>query len=58
MIIATTMQNNEIINRKSSYQYFKKNYFTSNIVEYYQKNHDKMLKIVMPKRLHRSKDRV
>ena len=57
MIIATTMQNSEIINRKSSYQYFKKNYFTSNIVEHYQKNHDKMLKIVMPKRLHRSKDR-
>ena len=57
MIIATTMQNNEIINRKSSYQYFKKNYFTNNIIEYYQKKHDKMLKIVMPKRQHRSKDR-
>ena len=55
--IATTMQNNEIINRKSSYQYFKKNYFTNNIIEYYQKKHDKMLKIVMPKRQHRSKDR-
>ena len=57
MIIATTMQDNKIINKKSSYQYFEKNYFTNNIIEYYEKNHDKMLKIVMPKRQNRSKER-
>ena len=49
MIIATTMQDNDIINRKSSHEYYRKNYFTNNIIEHYQKNHDKMLEIVMPK---------
>jgi hypothetical protein len=56
MIIATTMQDNDIINRKSSHEYYRKNYFTNNIIEHYQKNHDKMLEIVMPKRLDRNKD--
>ena len=57
MIIATTMQDNDIINRKSSHEYYRKNYFTNNIIEHYQKNHDKMLEIVMPKRLDRNKDK-
>jgi beta-N-acetylhexosaminidase len=57
MIIATTMQDNDIINRKSSHEYYRKNYFTNNIIEHYQKNHDKMLEIVIPKRLDRNKDK-
>ena len=57
MIIATTMQDNDIINRKSSHEYYRKNYFTNNIIEHYQKNHDKMLEVVMPKRLDRNKDK-
>ena len=56
MIIATTMQNNEIIKLKSSYKYFKKNYFTQNIIEYYEKNHDNMLEIVMPVRQDKDED--
>ena len=56
MIIATTMQNNEIIRLKSSYKYFKKNYFTQNIIEYYEKNHDNMLEIVMPVRQDKDED--
>ena len=49
MIIATTMQNNKIIEEKSSYKYFSENYLTDNIIEYYEKNHDKMSEIELPK---------
>jgi len=49
MIIATTMQNNKIIEEKSSYRYFSENYLTDNIIEYYEKNHDKMSEIELPK---------
>ena len=49
MIIATTMQNNRIIEGKSSHKYFSENYLTDNIIEYYEKNHDKMSEIELPK---------
>ena len=50
MIIATTMQNTKIIDNKESYKYFKENYLTKNIIEYYEKNHDNMNNIILPKK--------
>ena len=50
MIIATTMQNTKIIDNNESYKYFKENYLTKNIIEYYEKNHDNMNNIILPKK--------
>ncbi len=49
MIIATTMQDNEIIKNKGSYKYIITNYITKNIIEHYEKNRDKMLDIKLPR---------
>ena len=49
LVIATTMQNSKIIDDKCSYKYFKEKYLTRNIIEYYEKIHDKMLDITLPK---------
>ena len=38
-----------IIEGKSSHKYFSENYLTDNIIEYYEKNHDKMSEIELPK---------
>jgi beta-N-acetylhexosaminidase len=57
MIIATTMQDNKIIKNKASPQYFKKNYLTDDIIKYFEKNHDKMSKIVIPKAIDESRER-
>ena len=50
MIIATTMQNTKIIDNNESYKYFKENYLTKNIIEYYEKNHDNINNIILPKK--------
>ena len=50
MIIATTMQNSQIIKNNQSYKYFHENYFTKNIIEHYEKNHDNMIDIILPKK--------
>ena len=50
MIIATTMQNTKIIDNNMSYKYFEENYLTKNIIEYYEKNHDNMNNIILPKK--------
>jgi len=49
LVIATTMQNPKIIDDKLSYKYFKEKYLTRNIIEHYEKIHDKMLEITLPK---------
>ena len=49
LVIATTMQNPKIIDDKYSYKYFKEKYLTRNIIEHYEKIHDKMLDITLPK---------
>ena len=49
LVIATTMQNPKIIDDKCSYKYFKEKYLTRNIIEHYEKIHDKMLEITLPK---------
>ena len=49
LVIATTMQNPKIIDDKYSYKYFKEKYLTRNIIEHYEKIHDKMLEITLPK---------
>ena len=49
LVIATTMQNSKIIDDKCSYKYFKEKYLTRNIIEHYEKIHDKMLDITLPK---------
>ena len=49
-IIATTMQNNMLIKQNLSYKYFSDNYFTKNIIEYYEKNHDMMCDIILAKK--------
>ena len=49
MIIITTMQNREIIANNESYKYFEKNCFTKNIIEHYEKNHDKMDDVILPR---------
>jgi hypothetical protein len=43
------MQNPKIIDDKYSYKYFKEKYLTRNIIEHYEKIHDKMLEITLPK---------
>ena len=48
LIIATTMQNNILINEKLSHKYFSEKYLTKNIIEYYEKNRDKMFDIELP----------
>ena len=48
LIIATTMQNNMLINEKLSHKYFSEKYLTKNIIEYYEKNRDKMFDIELP----------
>ena len=53
LIIATTMQNNMLINEKLSHKYFSEKYLTKNIIEYYEKNHDKMFDIELPDILNR-----
>ena len=47
-VIATTMQNRDIIKDKGSHKYFTQNYITNNIIKYYEKNHGKMLDIDLP----------
>ena len=47
-VIATTMQNRDIIKNKESHKYFTQNYITNNIIKYYEKNHGKMLDIDLP----------
>jgi len=42
MIIATTMQQKNIISNKESYLFFLENYLTDEIIEYYHKNHDRI----------------
>ena len=49
LVIATTMHNPKIIDDKCSYKYFKEKYLTRNIIEHYEKIHDKMLDITLPK---------
>ena len=49
LVIATTMQNPKIIDDKCSYRYFTENYLTKNIIEHYEKIHDNMLEITLPK---------
>ena len=49
LVIATTMQTPKIIDDKLSYKYFKEKYLTKNIIEHYEKIHDKMLEITLPK---------
>ena len=49
LVITTTMQNRKIIDDKCSYKYFKEKYLTRNIIEHYEKIHDKMLDITLPK---------
>ena len=49
MIIATTMQDREIIKNKESYKYITTNYITTNIIEHYEKNRDNMLDIKLPR---------
>ncbi len=49
MVIATTMQNTEIIKNKESHKYITTNYITKNIIEHYEKNRDKMLDIRLPR---------
>ena len=48
-VIATTMQNRDLIENKVSHKYFTENYITNNIIKYYEKNHAKMLDINLPK---------
>jgi len=48
LVIATTMQNPKIIDDKLSYKYIKEKYLTKNIIEHYEKIHDKMLDITLP----------
>ena len=50
MIIDTTIPNTKIMNNNESYKYFKENYLTKNIIEYYEKNHDNMNNIILPKK--------
>ena len=50
LVIATTMQNSDIIKNNESYKYFHENYFTKNIIEHYEKNHDKMIDITLPQK--------
>ncbi len=49
MVIATTMQNREIIQNQESHKYIADNYITTNIIEHYEKNRDKMLEIKLPR---------
>ena len=46
MIIATTMQQKNIISNKESYLFFLENYLTEEISEYYHKNHDRIKPIL------------
>ena len=50
MIIATTMQDPQIIQNNQSYKYYNENYFTKNIIEHYEKNHDNMIDITLPEK--------
>ena len=50
MIIATTMQDSQIIQNNQSYKYYNENYFTKNIIEHYEKNHDNMIDITLPEK--------
>ena len=57
MVIATTMQDNQIIKNKASSQYFEENYLTGDIAKYFEKNHDKMSTVVIPKAINESRER-